>query len=120
MKHERNLYTNPDANMAEPFLFEKHMFDTSVRGTMGKKRHPANSKLIAANKRLNKAIFPAQLYSIPAYKVKENDIKIMKNFNSPNLIPPNVNETKTLHCANTRGKTFESSLLKNNSAFIWE
>ena len=27
-------------------------------------------------------------YSIPAYKVKENDIKITKNFNSLNLIPP--------------------------------
>jgi len=27
-------------------------------------------------------------YSIPAYKVKENDIKITKTSNSPNLIPP--------------------------------
>ena len=40
-------------------VFEKHMFDTPAR-EMGKKRHPANSKLIAANNRSNKAIVPAQ------------------------------------------------------------
>jgi len=30
------------------------------------------------------------LYSIAAYKVKENDIKISEIFNSPKLIPPKV------------------------------
>ena len=50
------------------------------------------------------------LYSIAAYKVKKNDIKIKKNLNSPNLnelidFLKNVNMTKT-RFAKTRGKTF--------------
>ena len=54
------------------------------------------------------------LYSIAAYKMKKNDIKIKKNLNSPNLnelidFLKNVNMTKT-RFAKTRGKTFQSSL----------
>ena len=50
------------------------------------------------------------LYSIAAYKMKKNDIKIKKNLNSPNLnelidFLKNVNMTKT-RFAKTRGNTF--------------
>ena len=50
------------------------------------------------------------LYSIAAYKMKKNGIKIKKNLNSPNLnelidFLKNVNMTKT-RFAKTRGKTF--------------
>ena len=47
-------------------------------------------------------------YSIPAYKVKENDIKITKKFQLAEFdSPKKVNMTKT-HFAKTRGKTFQS------------
>ena len=46
---------------------------------MGKKRHPANSKLIAENKRSNKVIFPAQSVSLCIFLMRYNARKMLKN-----------------------------------------
>ena len=50
------------------------------------------------------------LYSIAAYKVKKNDIKIKKNLNSMNLNELISSKMSTWQKPKTRGKTFQSSL----------